>query len=65
MSLLCKLFGHQVSTGYGNVKGAGYFSVRVTETDGIGRVHADIYDVCEWCGVKYRIGKIHVPPTDQ
>lgn len=61
MHLLCKIFGHRPSRGYYDVNGDGYFTVRLTEVDGIGRQHATLHTECHRCGVLYQVGKIHVP----
>lgn len=61
MNILCRLFGHRPAFGYGNAEGDGYFDVKIGITDGSGRVHAKLQCNCERCGIKYQVGKIHVP----
>jgi hypothetical protein len=61
MSILCEMFGHRPDQGYYKHDGWGYFDVREGATDGIGRIHGDLYCECARCGVRYQVGKLHIP----
>jgi hypothetical protein len=61
VNLICKLFGHRPRFGYASIEGAGYFKVKSTVTDGIGRVHASLITECHRCGVVYQVGMLHLP----
>ena len=65
MSLLCKIFGHVPAYGYGDRPGRGYFNVELPPyEDNIGRLHCDLTCKCERCGIKYNVGKIHLPKDE-
>lgn len=65
MKTLCKLFGHRPGEGYykddedGNC--SSYFTIKMTQTDGIGRVHAYLHTTCRRCGQDYQVGMLHLP----
>lgn len=61
MSILCSLFGHQPPDQKGKM---GYeYADKVCDfyTDGILRVHANVYSTCPRCKKQFRLCKIHVP----
>lgn len=64
MSLLCKLAGHKVGSGYKDSAGEKYLSVRVFAIDGINRVHCGIRTECARCGETFKVGNIHLPTLD-
>jgi hypothetical protein len=64
MNILCKMFGHQIGTGYKNSIGEKYLSVGGGPVDGIGRVHASIHTDCARCGELFKLGNIHLPILD-
>lgn len=57
--LLCSIFGHRPAFGYGRQEGKGYFHQRMVTTDGMGRVHIELFCYCERCGKRYHVGMIH------
>ena len=60
MAFRCYFFGHMPKHGYyGN--NDQYFRAEGGHIDGIGREHWDLYGECRWCGVRYRVGKVHGP----
>lgn len=54
----CKLFGHTWTGGwYGDLP---YFKIEQRGTDGLGRVHANLYFECDRCNKKVMSGHIHL-----
>lgn len=58
-TLLCKLFGHKMPTGYGG--GLPYLDKRQSVLDGMGTEHWYLYGDCSRCGETYDIAKVHGP----
>lgn len=66
MALFCKWFGHVPNHGWKEDKtGNGYFWLTFYAHDGMDVVHANVIGDCERCGIKYQIGRVHLPKTDR
>jgi hypothetical protein len=63
MNLICKWFGHKLPyrnrTGWFS-PGEQYVRMKGGYTDGIQRIHVDLYAECERCGDKYLLCRSHV-----
>ena len=67
MNILCKMFGHQppiYATPGWYSPGEQYGTIRIGATDGIGRIHGEIYADCPRCGKEYMMARVHVPTIE-
>jgi len=62
-SINCFVFGHKRSEGWQH--GLPYFKSRHISVDGMGQVHATLYDECSRCGKEYPIGMVHLPSPEE
>ncbi len=67
MSLLCKIFGHQppVYAKKGWYSPGEEYADEVSRPypDGIGRLHCFVYSTCPRCKQRFRLCRIHLPPS--
>lgn len=66
MNIICKLLGHKLpcynSKGWYS-PGEQYGTMEGGYTDGINRIHVDLYSKCERCGNRFHVMKSHVNNT--
>jgi hypothetical protein len=63
MNPICRMFGHRPERGYTR-SDTGYFRISGIAIDGMGVRHATLTSECRRCGVRYMIGKVHLPDDE-